>query len=197
MTLMRVLGGSEVASRHIHRPLGLALAEFPCLRVALLTQRNLAKFARCYYPATKWLRAFLYLPFTIHHLPLFIVLDSDLTAISLYHIPFIYLRQVKQVPYFLIPFHWFEPFHAISWEEGEFAEVEVPFVFVKSTLTKGKRWERILAQRAISSKNTGFFIVSLLGYLRMNGDLWKSISKKVTFSPVSRSEQVKSILGSP
>lgn len=138
MTLMRVLGGSEVASRHIHKPLGLALAEFPCLRVALLTQRNLAKFARCYYPATKWLRAFLYLPFTIHHLPLFIVLDSDLTAISLYHIPFIYLRQVKQVPYFLIPFHWLEPFHTIPREEGKLAEVKVPLVLVKIHSHKGE-----------------------------------------------------------
>ena len=197
MTLMRVLGGSEAASYSLAFWLTQHWLKSPRLRLAILTRRNLAKFARRYYPVSKWLRAFLYLPFTIHHLPLFIVLDSDLTAPSFYHIPFIYLRQVKQVPYFLIPFHWFEPFHAISWEEGEFAEVEVPFVFVKSTLTKGKRWERILAQRAISSKNTGFFIVSLLGYLRMNGDLWKSISKKVTFSPVSRSEQVKSILGSP
>ena len=56
---------------------------------------------------------------------------SNVHFISFYHIPFIYLRQVKQVPYFLIPFHWLEPCHAISWEEGEFAEVEVPFVFVK------------------------------------------------------------------
>lgn len=108
-----------------------ALAEFPCLRVALLTRHNLAKFIRRYSPVSKWLRDFLYLPFTIHHLPLFIVLDSDLTPISPYHIPFIYLRQVKQVPYFLIPFHWLKPFHAISREEGELAEVEVPFVFVK------------------------------------------------------------------